>query len=288
VLFQAVASGITAGSVYALVALAFVLLYKGTRVVNFGQGEQVMLGGYLVLVLNTFAGLPFGAALVLALLLAGLVGVLIELVILRRIIAAPPLTKIIAMLAVGLILREGARAVMGPNAYPFPFLLSPAPVSLGGVLLTPANLAIVAVSLAVMALFYVFFRYARLGKALRAACENRVAAALVGISVPFVFSAIWALASVLAAVAGVLLAPLVTLTPDMGIVAIKGWVAAVVGGFTSLPGAVVGGIVLGVVETVTGSYLSSALKDGVTYLLLIAILIVRPSGLLERRAVKKV
>lgn len=287
-LFQAVASGITAGSVYALVALAFVLLYKGTRVVNFGQGEQVMLGGYLVLVLNTFAGLPFGAALVLALLLAGLVGVLIELVILRRIIAAPPLTKIIAMLAVGLILREGARAVMGPNAYPFPFLLSPAPVSLGGVLLTPANLAIVAVSLAVMALFYVFFRYARLGKALRAACENRVAAALVGISVPFVFSAIWALASVLAAVAGVLLAPLVTLTPDMGIVAIKGWVAAVVGGFTSLPGAVVGGIVLGVVETVTGSYLSSALKDGVTYLLLIAILIVRPSGLLERRAVKKV
>jgi branched-chain amino acid transport system permease protein len=159
---------------------------------------------------------------------------------------------------------------------------------LGGVLLTPANLAIVAVSLAVMALFYVFFRYARLGKALRAACENRVAAALVGISVPFVFSAIWALASVLAAVAGVLLAPLVTLTPDMGIVAIKGWVAAVVGGFTSLPGAVVGGIVLGVVETVTGSYLSSALKDGVTYLLLIAILIVRPSGLLERRAVKKV
>jgi branched-chain amino acid transport system permease protein len=288
VLFQAVASGVTAGSVYALVALAFVLLYKGTRVVNFGQGEQVMLGGYLVLVLNTFAGLPFGAALVLALVLAGLVGVLIELVILRRIIAAPPLTKIIAMLAVGLILREGTRAVMGSNAYPFPFLLSPAPVSLGGVLLTPANLAIVAVSLAVMALFYVFFRYARMGKALRAACENRVAAALVGISVPFVFSAIWALASVLAAVAGVLLAPLVTLTPDMGIVAIKGWVAAVVGGFTSLPGAVVGGIVLGVVETVTGSYLTSALKDGVTYLLLIAILIVRPSGLLERRAVKKV
>jgi branched-chain amino acid transport system permease protein len=288
VLFQVVASGITAGSVYALVALAFVLLYKGTRVVNFGQGEQVMLGGYLVLVLNAFAGLPFGAALLLALLLAGLLGVLIELLILRRIVAAPPLTKIIAMLAVGLILREGTRAVLGPNAYPFPFLLSPAPVRLGGVLLTPANLAIVAVSLAVMALFYVFFRHARLGKALRAACENRVAAALVGISVPFVFSAIWAVASVLAAVAGVLLAPLVTLTPDMGIVAIKGWVAAVVGGFTSLPGAVVGGIVLGVVETVTGSYLSSALKDGVTYLLLIAILVARPSGLFERRAVKKV
>jgi len=109
-----------------------------------------------------------------------------------------------------------------------------------------------------------------------------------GISVPFVFGSIWVLASALAAIAGVLLAPLVTLTPDMGLMAIKGWVAAVVGGFTSLPGAVVGGIVLGVIETVTGSYVSTALKDGITYLLLILILIVRPSGLLERRTVKKV
>jgi branched-chain amino acid transport system permease protein len=287
-LFQAVASGITAGAVYALVALAFVLIYKGTRVVNFGQGEQVMLGGYLVLVLNTFAGLPFWLAVTLALILAGLLGLLIEFLVLRRIIASSPLTKIIAMLAIGLILREGVRAIMGPNAYPFPFLLSPAPVAVGGVLLTPANIAIVVAALGVMTLFYVFFRFARLGKALRAACENRVAASLMGISVPFVFSTIWVLASVLAGIAGLLLAPLVTLTPDMGLVAIKGWVAAVVGGFTSLPGAVVGGVVIGVVETVSGSFVSTALKDGITYLLLIAILIVRPSGLLERRAVKKV
>lgn len=287
-LFQAVVSGVTAGAIYALVALAFVLIYKGTRVVNFGQGEQVMLGGYLVLVLNTFAGLPFWLAVVLALGLAGLLGLLIELLVLRRIIASAPLTKIIATLALGLILREGVRAIMGPNAYPFPFLLSPAPVAVGGVLLTPANLAIVVAALAVTALFYAFFRFARLGKALRAACENRVAASLMGISVPFVFSTIWVLASVLAAVAGVLLAPLVTLTPDMGLVAIKGWVAAVVGGFTSLPGAVVGGIVIGVVETLSGSYVSTALKDGITYLLLITILIVRPTGLLERRVVKKV
>ncbi len=287
-LFQAVASGITAGSIYALVALAFVLVYKGTRVVNFGQGEQVMLGAYLALVLNTFVGLPFGAAVALALLLAGAFGLLIQVVVLRHIAQSPPLTKIIAMLAIGLILREGARALLGSNAYPFPFLLSPAPVRVSGVLLTPANLAIVVVALAVMAVFYVFFRYARLGKALRAACENPEAAALMGISVPFVFGSIWVLASVLAAIAGVLLAPLVTLTPDMGLMAIKGWVAAVVGGFTSLPGAVVGGIVLGVIETVTGSYVSTALKDGVTYLLLIMILIIRPSGLLERRTVKKV
>lgn len=287
-LFQAVVSGITAGSIYALVALGFVLIYKGTRVVNFGQGEQVMLGGYLALVLHTFLGLPFGISLAGALVLAAALGVLIEWLILRPLAASPALTKIIATLAVGLILREGTRALLGPNAYPFPFLLSPAPVQVGGVLMTPANLAVVGVALGVMAGFYVFFRFARLGKALRAACENRVGAMLVGIPVPFVFGAIWALASVLAAVAGILLAPLVTLTPDMGLVAIKGWVAAVVGGFTSLPGAVAGGVLIGVVETLSGSYISTALKDGVTYLLLIAVLILCPSGLLERRAVKKV
>jgi branched-chain amino acid transport system permease protein len=287
-LFQAVASGITTGSIYALVALAFVLVYKGTRVVNFGQGEQVMLGAYLVLVFHTFAGLSFGVAIGLALLLAGAFGLLIQTAVLRRIAASPPLTKIIATLAIGLIVREGVRAALGPNAYPFPFLLSPAPLRLGGVLVTPANVAIVVASLVVMAMFSVFFRYSRLGKALRAACENPVAASLVGVSVPFVFGTIWVLSSVLAGMAGILLAPLVTLTPDLGLIAIKGWVAAVVGGFTSLPGAVLGGVVLGVVETVSGSYVSTALKDGITYLLLIAVLALRPSGLLERPVVKKV
>jgi branched-chain amino acid transport system permease protein len=288
VLFQALASGITAGSIYALVALAFVLIYKGTGVVNFGQGEQVMLGAYLALVFHTFAGLPFAAAVAVALALAGAFGLLIQTLVLGRIAGSPALTKIIATLAVGLIVREGVRALLGPNAYPFPFLLSPAPLRVGGVLVTPANLAVVLVAVVVMAVFYALFRYSRLGKALRAACENPVGASLVGVSVPFVFGSIWVLGSVLAGVAGILLAPLVTLTPDMGLVAIKGWVAAVVGSFTSLPGAVLGGVVLGVIETVSGSYVSTALKDGITYLLLVAILALRPRGLLERPVAKKV
>jgi branched-chain amino acid transport system permease protein len=287
-LFQAVASGITAGSVYALVAIAFVLIYKGTRVVNFGQGEQVMLGAYLVIVFHTFIRLPFSVAVLAALLTAAGSGILIQVLILRRIAAGSLLTKIIAMLALGLILREGTRALMGANAYPFPFLLSPAPISVAGLLVTPANLAVVIVSILVMVAFYIFFRYVRLGKALRAACENRVAASLMGISVPFVFCSIWAVSSVIAAIAGVLIAPIVTLTPDIGIVAIKGWVAAVVGGFTSLPGAVLGGVTLGVIETLAGTYISTATKDIITYLFLIVILIIRPSGLLERRIVKKV
>jgi len=287
-LFQALASGVTAGSIYALVAIAFVLIYKGTRVVNFGQGEQVMLGAYLVIVFHAFFNLPFYIAVLIAVLISAVSGILIQTVILSRIAMNSLLTQIIAMLALGLILREGTRALMGANAYPFPFLLSPAPLNIAGLLVTPANVAVIVVSIIVMLAFYFFFRYARLGKALRAACENRTAASLMGISVPFVFCSIWALSSAIAAIAGVLIAPIVTLTPDIGIIAIKGWVAAVVGGFTSLPGAVLGGVTLGVIETVAGTYLSTAIKDLFTYLFLIIILIIRPSGLLTRKVVKKV
>jgi branched-chain amino acid transport system permease protein len=287
-LFQVLASGVTAGSIYALVAIAFVLIYKGTRVVNFGQGEQVMLGAYLVIVFHTFLNLPFHIAVLIAVLISAASGILIQTVILSRIAMNSLLTQIIAMLALGLILREGTRALMGANAYPFPFLLSPAPLNIAGLLVTPANVAVVVVSIMVMLTFYFFFRYVRLGKALRAACENRIAASLMGISVPFVFCSIWALSSAIAAIAGVLIAPIVTLTPDIGIIAIKGWVAAVVGGFTSLPGAVLGGVTLGVIETISGTYLSTAIKDIFTYLFLIIILIIRPSGLLERKVVKKV
>jgi branched-chain amino acid transport system permease protein len=247
-----------------------------------------MLGAYLVLLFHTFLELPFGVAIAISLVIAGVFGILLEVLVLRPIADSRVLTKIIATLAVGLILREGVRALMGPNVYPFPFLLSPTPVSVGGVLVTPANVAVVVVSFAVMGLFYFFFRHMRFGKSLRAACENRVAASLMGISVPFVFRSIWAVASLLSALAGILIAPLVQLNPDMGLVAIKAWVAAVVGGFTSLPGAVIGGISIGVIETLIGTYVSTAMKDGITYGLLIAIMILRPGGLLESRVVKKV
>ncbi len=287
-LVQAVASGLIAGSIYALIALGFVLIYKSTRVVHFGQGEQLMLGAYLVLVLHTFAGLPFGVAVFLALVVAAVVGVLIDRLVCAPILRTPPLTKIVAMLAVGLILREGTRAALGSNAYPFPFLLSPVPMTVAGALVAPANLAVLGVCLTTMAVLFVVFGHTRVGQALRAACENPTAATLSGISVPFVFSVIWAVASVLAGIAGILIAPLVILNPDMGFVALKGWMAAVTGGFTSLPGAVIGGVLIGVIETLSGTFVSTAVKDATTYALIILVLLSRPSGLFERQAVKKV
>ena len=285
---QVILSGVTAGSIYALVALGFVLIFKGTRVIHFGLGEQVTLGAYLVVIAKVYAGVPFYPAIVLALAAAGVTGFLLERLVMRPIRLEPVMVQIIATLAIGLGIREGLRAFMGPQAWPFEFLLSPAPVEVAGIYFAWANLAIIAVSVLVMAALYLFFAHSRLGEAVRAACENRIGAFLVGIPVPAVITAIWVLASVLAATAGILIAPILTLSPDMGLIGIKGFTAATLGGFTSLPGAVVGGILLGVIETTAGIYISTAMKDATTFLLLIIVIVLKPHGLFGQRIVKKV
>jgi branched-chain amino acid transport system permease protein len=287
-LAQVLLSGITAGAVYALVALGFVLIYKGTHVIHFGLGEQVALGAYLVILIQLYFKLPFWPAIALALLAAGAIGFVIERAVMRPIKLQPILVQIIATLAVGLGIREALRAVMGPQAWPFEFLLPPAPQSFLGVHFAWANIAIVIASLVVMLILYVFFAHTKLGRAVLATCQNPTGASLMGIPVPTIVSSIWVMASVLAAVAGILLAPIVTLSPEMGLIGIKGFTVAVLGGFTSLPGAVVGGIVLGIIETAAGIYVSTAIKDATTYVLLVIIVILRPQGLFGTLAVKKV
>lgn len=285
---QIILSGITAGSVYTLVALGFVLIYKGTHVIHFGLGEQVALGAYLVIMIQLYGAIPFWPAVLLALIAAGAVGFVIERAVMRPIKLQPILVQVIATLAIGLCIREGLRAVMGPQAWPFEFLLSPVPQSFAGLHFAWANIAIVVVSVAVMLALYVFFSHMKLGHAVLATCQNPIGASLMGIPVPTIVSSIWVVASLLAAIAGILLAPIVTLSPEMGLIGIKGFTVAALGGFTSLPGAVVAGSVLGIVETAAGIYLSTASKDATTYLLLVLIIIVRPQGLFAKRPVRNV
>ncbi|RJF77794.1 branched-chain amino acid ABC transporter permease [Rhodopseudomonas palustris] len=287
-LAQVLVSSITAGAVYALIALGFVLIHKGTGVVHFGYGDQVTFGAYLVLIAQMTVGLPFWPAVACALLLSALLGALIYGGFMWPLRRASLLAQIIASLALGTVLREFVRAYMGPNAWPFPFLLSQNAIPIGGVLVVPANLAIVGISLGLLALLFVLFEKTLYGKAIMAACDNRIGASLIGVRTSTVFLMIWMLASVLATVAGVLVAPLLTLSPDMGLIGIKGFTAAVLGGFNSLPGAVIGGITLGVVEALVGTYISSALKDMISYGILIAVILIRPQGLLGGLLVKKV
>jgi branched-chain amino acid transport system permease protein len=287
-LAQVLVSSATAGAVYALIALGFVLIHKGTGVVHFGYGDQVMFGAYLVLIAQFLLGLSFWPASVAALAFSGLLGAAIYGGLMWPLRNASLLARIIASLALGTVLREFVRAYMGPNAWPFPFLLSQTAVSLAGVLVVPANLAIVAVSLGVLGLLFLLFEKTIYGKAIIAACDNQIGASIVGVRVSTVFLAIWMLASVLATLAGILVAPLLTLSPDMGLIGIKGFTAAILGGFNSLSGAVVGGITLGILEALAGTYISSALKDMISYSILIIVILVRPQGLLGALTMRKV
>jgi len=285
---QILVSSATAGAVYALIALGFVLIHKGTGVVHFGYGDQVTFGAYLALMAQVLIGLPFGWSIVVALVLSAFLGVFIYVCFMWPLRKAPMLSRIIASLALGTVMREFLRAYMGPNAWPFPFLLSASSISVGGILVVPANLAIVGVAFGVLGLLFLLFEKTVYGKAVIAACDNPTGASIVGIPVSFVFPAIWVIASVLATLAGILIAPVLTLSPDMGLIGIKGFAAAVLGGFNSLPGAVLGGVLLGILETLGGTYVSSALKDMISYGILLIVILARPQGIIGVLTLKKV
>ena len=285
---QVILSGIAAGSIYALVALGFVLIFKATDVVNFAQGEMVMLGAYLGVTCFTILKLPFTAVFPIVVVTTAIFGIFVERVACRPLMKQSVLTIIIATIAVGIMMRSGARLIWGPEVWPFPAIMSRKPVKLGSATITPEGIGIIVMALAVMAVFYLFFKYTKMGKAMRACSQNQVASALMGVSVKGIFSLTWLVSCSLAAVGGILLAPLQPPSPHMGLIAIPAFAAAIIGGFESLPGAVIGGFLVGIIQNLAGFYISSVLKDIIAFLMLIAILMIRPSGLLGKSLKKRV
>lgn len=287
-ILQLIASGIPAGVMYSLVALCIVLIHNGTNVVHFGYGDQIAFAAYLVVIVQTFGGAPLWVAIVSSIFISAIFGLFIYAAILAPLRRTPLLVQIIATLAIGTALREGMRAFMGPDPWPFPALVTPKIFDLGGVFVTSANIAAVAIAFVITAALFMFFKLSKYGQAIIAACENAKGASIVGVSVSKVFAGIWIVASVIAAISAVLMAPVLTLSPEMGLIGIKGFCAAILGGFTSLPGAIVGGILLGLIETAAGYYISTAAKDVVAYSVLIGVVIFRPQGLFGKAQLKKV
>ena len=285
---QQLASGLTAGGVYALIALGFVLIYKSTDVVNFAQGELVTWGAYLGLVTFVTLALPFPLAFVIAVAASGVLGLLIERLAMRPLLGSPALTSIIATIGVGLILQNAVRLIFGGDIQAFPSVFDTAPRQLGPVRITPQSAYVLALSVLLMVGFAAFFRYTKTGTAMRATAQNRPAAALMGVRVGQMLALTWAVGAALAGAAGVLLAPLIVVAPDMGFVALKAFAAAILGGFNSFAGAIFGGFVLGVIESFAGTYISTAFKDVVSFLVIIAVLVIRPAGLLQAVHRKKV
>jgi branched-chain amino acid transport system permease protein len=276
---QLAISGLSVGSIYALVALALVIPFKASGVLNFAQGELVTLGAYIGLVLSTALPLPFLAVVVLTVLIAAAFGVAIERLFVRPIVAAPEFTIVIATFAIGLIIKAAIRLHWQDNTFAFDAPYSGPPLAVGPLRVNPSYLVIVTSLAVLVGLLAAFFRLTKFGKAMRAVAIDPLAARLMGIRVETIFMSAWALAAGIGAVAGLLLAPLIGINPEIGQLIIKALVAAVIGGFTSLGGAVAGGLLLGILETFCGALFGSTLKNIVPFAILILLLLFKPQGL---------
>ncbi len=275
---QLALSGLSVGSIYAIVALSLAIPFKASRVLNFAQGELVTLGAYIALVLSSY-GLPYPVMVPATLVIAAIFGVLIERLFIRPIIGAPEFTLVIATFAIGLIIRALIRIHWQDNVFFLPAPYAGPALAVGPLRVNPSYLVIIASTAALVTLLILFFQQTRLGKAMRAVAFNQTAARLMGISVGRVFGSAWALSAAIGAVAGLLLAPVAGINPELGHLIVKALIAAVIGGFGSLGGAVFGGLLLGVLETYAGALFGAALKEIIPFAILIAFLLVRPQGL---------
>ena len=284
---QLAIAGVSVGSIYALVALAIVIPFKASGILNFGQGEIVTLGAYLALVLSQLA-LPYPIVVVAVLTIGAAGGMLIERVLIRPIVRAPEFTLVIATFAIGLLIKGLLSIRFGdsPNSIDGPF--GGDPIVAGGLRFNPTSLWIFACTALVTVAIVVFFRTTRLGRAMRAVSVNIDAARLMGIRVETVYRWSWAISTAIGALAGLLVAPLIGINPEVGQLVLRGLLAAVIGGFTSIPGALVGGIAVGLIETYSGVLIGSAFKNLVPFVLLMALLVFRPHGLFGAAEVKRV
>ncbi len=284
---QQIISGLAVGAVYALVALGFIIIFKATDVVNFAQGEMMMVGTFIALsLLHTFNG-SFLIAVPLTLLASAAVGIVMERFALRPLIGAPLFTIVIVTIGLSMVLRSVAGVVWSHDLFPFPAIFSERPISVLGVVVTPLNLGIVATSCVVMVLLYVFFTYTRWGTAMRAASENQTAAILMGISLRRVLTLAWGISAMLAAIAGILVAPITNVDTNMGLIGIKAFAGAILGGFGSFAGAVVGSLLLGVMENLAAGYLPAGLRDVLPIGVILGVLTVRPNGIFGRQVQRR-
>jgi branched-chain amino acid transport system permease protein len=289
VALQLIVSGLALGSIYALIALSLVIINKATDVVNFAQGEMAMLGTFACLAALGALKLPLWLVMLAAFPLGIVFGALVERLAMRPLAGGPPINALIATIGLFLVFHHLAGWIWGYDPYRFPSLFSPEPVIVLGARISQASIGILAVSLGVMALLYVFYEKTRLGIAMRAASMNRRAARLMGVNVGRVSMTAWGLATGISLVAGMLIAPLTFLDFEMMVfVLLKAFAGAILGGFNSLPGAVIGCLVIGVVENLFGAYVSTAFKDAFAFGIIVVVLMARPAGLFTRTLGTKV
>ena len=276
------------GCIYGLVALGFVLIYKATELVNFAQGDLLMLGAFVCYMFVVWYHVGYWAAFALAVVIVGVFGALLDWAVLRRVIGQPQFAVVMLTIGLGAMFRSFASITWGSEIYTLPTPFSAKATRVGGVAVSHEYVSIILGTVILCAALYALFTYTKVGVAMQAASQNQLAAYYMGIPVKRVFSLIWAISAGVATIAGVLLAPVSLIDVNIGFIGLKAFAAAVLGGFGSIPGALAGGVTIGVIELFSGAYLPPGFKDVAAYVVLLLVLAVRPQGMFGTVGRKKV
>ena len=287
---QQLINGLSLGSIYALIALGYTMVYGIIKLINFAHGDIYMLGAYIGFICTAQLGMGFFSALITAMALCALIGVVIEQIAYKPLRNATRITALITAIGVSYFLEASTQKVMGTGVKTFPQVLANQKIMLGGVMITTQQIAIFVITIVLMLLLQYIVRKTKVGRAMRAVSVDADAARLMGVNVDMTISYTFAIGSALAGAAGVLVGLYYnSINPLMGMLpGVKAFIAAVFGGIGIIPGAMFGGFFIGIVETLVSGYGSSLYKDAVVYIILIIILVVKPAGLLGKNVKEKV
>jgi branched-chain amino acid transport system permease protein len=289
-ILQLLISGIAQGCIYGLIALGFVLIYKATETVSFAQGELMMLGAFGGLAGMTFLGFPFWLSVLCAIAGMALFGALLERVVIRPILGQPAFSIVMLTIGIGYVARGLITMIpnIGTETHTLPVPYKDQIWKVGGLVLNVEQMVVIVATALLCGLLFTVFKYSKIGIAMQASSQNQLAAYYMGIPVKRINGLVWGLAAAVAAIAGLLLAPITFVHANMGFIGLKAFPAAVVGGFGSLPGAIVGGLIIGIVESLSGFYLPDGFKDIAAYVVVLIMLMVKPNGLFGEKLRKKV
>jgi len=288
--FQMTLSGISQGCIYGLIALGFVLIYKATETVSFAQGDLMMMGAFGGLAAMTWLGFPYWLAILSTVAAMGLFGMLLERLVIRPILGQPAFSVVMLTIGIGYVVRGLITMLpnIGTETHVLPVPYKDEIWKMAGLVINVEQVAVIGATAILCLLLFALFRYSKLGIAMQAASQNQLAAYYMGIPVRRLNGIAWGLAAAVAAIAGLLLAPITFVHANMGLIGLKAFPAAVVGGFGSLPGAIVGGLAIGIIESLSGFYLPDGFKDIAAYVVVLLMLVVKPNGLFGEQLRKKV
>ena len=285
---QLTLSGLTTGAIYALVALGFVLIYKSSDVINFAQGELLLVGAYVTYFFIAQMGLNWPLGVFLALAVAVLIGVIIERLVLRPMIGEPIISVIMVTIGLASLMRAIVLAIWSPIPRSFPSFIPSGTVDIFGLMVSADRLWAIGLAVVMLGIFTIFFRRSPEGIAMRAVADDQQAALSMGISVQRIFAIAWSISAVTATIAGMLLANIIGVSGTISALGLRVFPVVILGGLDSIPGAIIGGVIIGLLEAWTGGYIGHGLNQVISFVALILILMVRPYGLFGKEIIERV